>query len=101
METLLTETFAAHVLPFDLETSAHYAEILSDRRRAGRAISLFDAQVAAVCRQYQSVLATRNISEFAGTGVELINPWEPPDMRPERPQGPAFPAADQPIPRPG
>lgn len=76
MESLLLETFAGYVLAFDLDSSAYYAEILTTRTHGGRPISTFDAQIAAVCRQYESVLATRNTADFADTGIELVNPWE-------------------------
>lgn len=46
MESLLTETFAGYVLAFDIDSSAHYPGILAVRRRAGRPISAFDAQIA-------------------------------------------------------
>ncbi len=76
MELLLTETFAGFVLAFDIGSSAHYAKILAGRTGVGRPISVFDAQIAAVCRQYEAVLATRNTAEFTETGIQLINPWD-------------------------
>jgi hypothetical protein len=78
MELMLTETFAGFVLPFDIESSSHYAEILAARTRAGQPISAFDAQIAAVCRQHEATLATRNTADFTDTGIELIHPWEAP-----------------------
>jgi len=75
MELLLTETFANFVLAFDIDSSAHYAEILAGRTRAGQPISAVDAQIAAICRQHEAVLATRNTADFANTGIRLINPW--------------------------
>lgn len=76
MESLLTETFAGYVLAFDVDSSGYYAEILTARTRAGRPISAFDAQIAAVCRQHESVLATRNTANFTDTGIPLVNPWD-------------------------
>lgn len=78
MELLLTETFAGFVLPFDIASSIHYAEILAARTHGGQPISALDAQIAAVCRQHTATLATRNTADFTGTGIELINPWEIP-----------------------
>ncbi len=78
MESLLTETFAGYVLAFDLDSSAHYADIVAARRHQGRPISSMDAQIAAVCRQYGATLATRNTADFSNTGIELTNPWHPP-----------------------
>jgi hypothetical protein len=76
MELLLTDTFANLVLAFDIESSAHYAEILAGRTRAGQPISTVDAQIAAICLQHKAVLATRNTADFANTGIRLINPWD-------------------------
>ncbi len=76
MESLLTETFAGHVLAFDIDSSTHYAEILAARTRSGHPVDAFDAQIAAVCRQHESVLATRNTADFTDTGIALINPWD-------------------------
>jgi predicted nucleic acid-binding protein len=75
METLLTETFAGYVLAFDIDSTPHYADILATRTRAGRTISAIDAQIAAISRQHQAVLATRNTTDFTDTGLDLINPW--------------------------
>ena len=77
IESLLVETFAGYVLAFDVGSSAYYAEVLAVRTRGGRPITTFDAQIAAVCRQYDSVLATRNTTDFTDTGIQLVNPWDP------------------------
>jgi predicted nucleic acid-binding protein len=77
IESLLVETFAGYVLAFDVGSSAYYAEVLAVRTRGGRPITTIDAQIAAVCRQYDSVLATRNTTDFTDTGIQLVNPWDP------------------------
>ena len=74
-ETLLTATFAEHVLPFDADASRHYAEVIARRRRAGRGTSALDAQQAAICRGHNATFATRNTPDFTHTGVDLIDPW--------------------------
>ncbi len=75
MEALLTETFAGYVLAFDIDSTPHYADILATRTRAGRTIGAIDAQIAAISRQHQATLATRNTTDFTDTGLDLINPW--------------------------
>ncbi|ETA03666.1 hypothetical protein ThrDRAFT_00725 [Frankia casuarinae] len=47
-----------------------------EREQAGTPISGFDAQIAAICRARNAVLATRNTSDFTGLGLELVDPWE-------------------------
>ncbi|HUA43180.1 MAG TPA: type II toxin-antitoxin system VapC family toxin [Streptosporangiaceae bacterium] len=67
--------FADQVLSVDTAAAEHYAVIACSRERAGRPIAGFDALIAAVCRSHDAALATRNVSDFDGTGIEVINPW--------------------------
>jgi toxin FitB len=67
--------FADQVLPVDTAAAEHYAVITSSRERAGKSIAGFDALLAAVCRSQGAALATRNASDFEGTGIEIIDPW--------------------------
>ena len=79
VESLLAEDFRDQILPFDATAAAHYADIVATRERVGRPVSMADAQIAAICRTWRSGLATRNVTDFADTGVETINPWEAPE----------------------
>ena len=51
LRQMLDEEFADRVLPFD-EDAVHYAALVSQRERAGRPISMADAQIAAICRHH-------------------------------------------------
>ena len=72
---MLSEDFDHRVLPFDETSAAHYADIVVRRERAGRPISTADAQIAATCRSYGAILATRNVDDFVDTGITIDNPW--------------------------
>lgn len=63
------------VLAFDSAAAGHFARIAAAREQAGRPIGEFDAQIAAICRVHGATLATRNLRDFLGTGIELIDPW--------------------------
>lgn len=67
---------ASRILPFDSDATDDFAEIFALRKRAGRMIQPLDLQIAAIARQHEAVLATRNINDFTGCGIELINPWQ-------------------------
>ncbi|MBA3744531.1 type II toxin-antitoxin system VapC family toxin [Sporichthya sp.] len=73
---LLGADFAGRVMPFDFAATGDYAAVMATRQKAGRPMSVLDAQIAAICRDRGARLATRNTSDFEGTGVELINPWD-------------------------
>lgn len=63
------------VLPFDDLAADRYADVLVAREAAGSAISTADAQIAAICLAHGATCATRNVKDFAHTGVELVDPW--------------------------
>ncbi len=69
--------FRGQILPFDDAAAMHYATIASTRDAIGRPIGPFDAQIAAICRAHGAALATRNVKDFEGVGLELIDPWNP------------------------
>ena len=67
--------FPGQVLPFDAAAAELYGDIAAARERVGRPIGAFDAQIAAISRARQVLLATRNAKDFDETGVRLIDPW--------------------------
>jgi len=75
-EEMFREEFAGRVLSFGSDAALPYARIAVDRRRAGRPISQFDAQIAAIARCTGAAVATRNVTDFEGCGVDLVNPWD-------------------------
>ena len=76
LEAMFREDFGGRVLPFDTAAAADYADVVHARRNAGRPISQFDAQIAAIARCRGVGLATRNVADFEGCGVVVVNPWE-------------------------
>ncbi|MDA0655525.1 MAG: type II toxin-antitoxin system VapC family toxin [Proteobacteria bacterium] len=68
--------FAGRVLAFEPAAAPHYAEIVSARDRTGRPIATEDAIIAAITRHHSATLATRNVRDFEGCGIEIVNPWE-------------------------
>lgn len=68
--------FAEHILTFDEKSAQAFSLIASSRRKQGKPISQFDAQIAAIAQRHGATLATRDIADFEGCGVGLVNPWE-------------------------
>jgi hypothetical protein len=67
--------FAGRVLPFGSDAAIAYAVVAAARRRAGRPIAGFDAQIAAITRVHGADLATQNVDDFDGCGIDVIDPW--------------------------
>ena len=74
-EKMFEIDFVSRILPFDSGASIMFPLVSAGRRRIGRPISDFDAQIAAIVRAKGATLATRNIPDFEGCGIELVNPW--------------------------
>lgn len=71
----LFSAFEEQILPFDAAAAAMYPFVVTQRERAGIPIDGFDAQIAAICRTQDALLATRNIKDFIDTGLDVVNPW--------------------------
>ena len=75
-QAMFAEEFEGRILGFGSDAALPYARIASERRRAGRPISSFDAQIAAIARSAGAVIATRNVADFSDCRVEVVNPWD-------------------------
>jgi predicted nucleic acid-binding protein len=73
---MFEEDFAGRILPFDAHAAVEYATLVAGAEAKGRAVSMADAHIAAICRSHGASIATRNVRDFEFSGVEVINPWE-------------------------
>ncbi|WP_416424807.1 type II toxin-antitoxin system VapC family toxin [Pseudomonas sp. App30] len=74
---MFNDDFADAILSFDADAAMAYAALIANSRAAGRAVSMADGQIAAICASRKVTLATRNTKDFQHLPIELINPWEP------------------------
>ncbi|PZN95607.1 MAG: VapC toxin family PIN domain ribonuclease [Hyphomicrobiales bacterium] len=73
---IFAEDFEGRVLSFDPQSAGVYASVAVARRRAGMPISQFDAQIAAIALSRGAAIATRNVADFAGIGLTVVDPWQ-------------------------
>jgi predicted nucleic acid-binding protein len=64
------------LLVFDEAAARAAAELRVARDRAGRPTSTEDLMIAAIAQARGALVATRNVADYEGFGVGLVNPWE-------------------------
>jgi predicted nucleic acid-binding protein len=68
--------FAGRIFGLTEDAALAYGEIMGQARQRGRGMSAPDGMIAAITRVNGGRLATRNVGDFAVTGLTLISPWE-------------------------
>lgn len=68
--------FADRIFGLTEEAALAYGEIMGAASRQGLGMSAPDGMIAAIARVNGARLATRNLTDFRTTGLELMSPWE-------------------------
>ena len=71
----LPQRFEQRVLPVDEPVALAWGDLMGLAKRRGRGLSSMDGLIAATAIARQLTLATRNIKDFEGFGVDLLDPW--------------------------
>lgn len=72
LETELPAWFEDRVLPVDARVADEWGRLMA---RPGN-IPAIDGLIAATALRHRLAVVTRNETDFAATGVELLNPWK-------------------------
>jgi predicted nucleic acid-binding protein len=75
-DSFVNQAFGNRVFTFDEEAAHLYGMVAMKREKAGLHAEPVDMMIAAVAVSLKASIATRNIKDFEGCGVSLINPWE-------------------------
>jgi predicted nucleic acid-binding protein len=62
--------YSARILPVDDAVATGWGRLMAQRSRP-----VADALIAATAKVHNKVLVTRNVADFEGTGVDVIDPW--------------------------
>lgn len=73
LENTVLETFSGRILPLDEAAALQAAEWHVPNPRP-----INDAYIAAIAFTRRMTLVTRNVKDFEGMGVALMNPWNMP-----------------------
>ncbi|MBP1841925.1 putative nucleic acid-binding protein [Rhizobium petrolearium] len=72
----IEEGFVGRILAFSLDAARRYGELKAHRQKIGRPMETKDAMIAAICLSHGATLATRNVKDFEGLDLGLVNPFE-------------------------
>ena len=75
IEAMLRDAFEDRVLPFDRDAARAYGSVAAVRRAAGRPVAPADCQIAAIAASRRMAVATRNVRDFEGMGIQVVDPW--------------------------
>ena len=73
LEQELTDWFDDRILPVDRGVADRWGILLA---HAGRPVPTIDSLLAATAMYHSLRLATRNVTDFLFTGLEVVNPWD-------------------------
>jgi predicted nucleic acid-binding protein len=72
LESELPIFFTGRILSVDVHVCDLWGRMVA---RAGRPLPAIDSLIAATAAFHDLVLVTRNVRDFEGLGVPLVNPW--------------------------
>lgn len=73
-KAFLDQGFLDRILSFDDPAARLYGELMAHRKSLGRPMSILDGQIGAIAQLHGMRIATRDVSGFEETGVDLVNP---------------------------
>jgi len=68
----LERSYSDRIIAFDADMAHLFGALLARREGEG---TVLDLQIAAQGLSHDATVATRNVKDFAWTGVKLVDPW--------------------------
>jgi predicted nucleic acid-binding protein len=76
LELDLQVRFSGRILAIDDAVADRWGWLTAEAQRKGKAILAIDGLLAATALHHNLTIVSRNTSDFAGTQVPILNPWE-------------------------
>jgi predicted nucleic acid-binding protein len=75
LERDLRDWFEGRILAVDHIIADRWGVLRAEAQLRGRPLSVVDAIIAATASQHNLSLVSRNVTDFAITGLAVVNPW--------------------------
>jgi predicted nucleic acid-binding protein len=76
LEVELRARFAGRILSVDFAIADRWGLLSAAAKHAGRPLSVIDGLLAATALHHNLTIVSRNVNDFVGTQVPVVNPWE-------------------------
>ena len=76
LENELLIRFQDNLIELDVNILIRWGKLNAQLEIDGKRAPAIDSLIAATALEHKLILVTRNESDFAGTGVEMLNPWQ-------------------------
>jgi predicted nucleic acid-binding protein len=65
----------SRILPIDVPVADRWSLLAATAKREGKTLSTIDGLLAATALHHNLTVVSRNVGDFAGTRVQVLNPW--------------------------
>jgi predicted nucleic acid-binding protein len=76
LEIELRSRFSGRILGIEAAVADRWGLLAAEAKRKGRPLSAIDGLLAATAIHHNLTIVSRNISDFTGMQVPILNPWE-------------------------
>ena len=74
----LLRRYENRILPIDRASAEWAARFRANAVRSGRPPDLIDILIAGTAKAHNLAIATRNVRDFQGMDIHIVNPWDYP-----------------------
>jgi predicted nucleic acid-binding protein len=75
LDDTLRPWFAGRVLPVNEPIAERWGVLSGQSKLIGKPLNVADGLIAATALEHNLTLVTRNVTDFGGLGVAILNPW--------------------------
>jgi predicted nucleic acid-binding protein len=76
LDETLRPWFEGRLLPVTAQIAERWGVVSGEQRLQGKQVKVADGLIAATALHHNLTIVTRNVRDFEGLGVSVLNPWE-------------------------